>query len=313
MKDIRIVFMGTPLFSVPILEALIEQCTVIGAVTQPDKKVGRDQKTTFSPVKEVALKHNIPVLQPTNIRQEYQPILDLQPDIIITCAYGQIIPKELLEAPRFKCINVHASLLPKLRGGAPIHRAIIEGYYKTGVTIMFMNEKMDRGDIIRQREIDILDEDNAGTLHNKLSILGRDLLLDTLPDIISGNINPVKQNEREATYAWNLTSDIEVINWDDEKRQVFNRIRGLSPWPGAYSRLSGKIIKIWASRIGTNSYTGKINGEIVALYEDGIGVKVFDGEIIITELQPEGKPRMKAKDYLNGIQDKNSLIGRVFY
>ncbi|MGI6325169.1 MAG: methionyl-tRNA formyltransferase [Bacilli bacterium] len=313
MKDIRIVFMGTPLFSVPILEALIEQCTVIGAVTQPDKKVGRDQKITFSPVKEVALKHNIPVLQPTNIRQEYQPILDLQPDIIITCAYGQIIPKELLEAPRFKCINVHASLLPKLRGGAPIHRAIIEGYYKTGVTIMFMNEKMDRGDIIRQREIDILDEDNAGTLHNKLSILGRDLLLDTLPDIISGNINPVKQNEREATYAWNLTSDIEVINWDDEKRQVFNRIRGLSPWPGAYSRLSGKIIKIWASRIGTNSYTGKINGEIVALYEDGIGVKVFDGEIIITELQPEGKPRMKAKDYLNGIQDKNSLIGRVFY
>jgi methionyl-tRNA formyltransferase len=313
MKDIKVIFMGTPQFSIPVLDALIENYNVIAVVTQPDQMVGRKQEIKFSPIKKLALEHNIKVLQPIDIRKEYQEIIDLKPDVIITCAYGQIIPKVLLDAPKHKCINVHASLLPKLRGGAPIHRAIIEGNYKTGITIMYMVEKMDRGAIISQKEIDITDEDNAGTLHDKLSVLGRDLLLDTLPDIISGNINPVRQDERAATYAWNITRDDELINWDKNTREVFNQIRGLSPWPVAYTRFGKQIVKVWAARMSENDYFNRVNGEIVAIYEDGIGVKVFDGEIIITVLQPEGKNRMSAKDYLNGISDKNALIGRVFY
>jgi len=313
MKNIKVIFMGTPQFSVPVLEALISKYNVIGVVTQPDRNTGRDYKMIYSPIKEVALKHSIKIFQPINIRTEYKDMLALKPDIIITCAYGQIIPKEILEAPKYKCINVHASLLPKLRGGAPIHRAIIEGYFKTGITIMYMNEKMDRGDMLSQRELQILDEDTAGTIHNKLSIMGKDLLIETIPNIISGNINPIKQNEREATYAWNLKREDELIIWDYDKRKIFNLIRGLNPWPVAYTRIDGKIIKLWASRISYNSYFDKVNGEIVAIYNDGIGVKVDDGEIIITELQLEGRSRMSAKDYLNGLQDKNKLISRVFY
>lgn len=313
MKDIKVIFMGTPLFSIPILESLIESYNVIAVVTQPDQMVGRKQEIEYSPVKKLALEHNIKVFQPVDIRQEFKEIINMKPDIIITCAYGQIIPNEILDAPKYKCINVHASLLPKLRGGAPIHRAIIEGHYKTGITIMYMAEKMDRGDIISQSELNILDEDNAGTLHDKLSIMGRDLLLDTLPDIISDNINPIKQLGREATYAWNLKREDELINWDRSTREVFNQIRGLSPWPVAYTRLDQQNIKVWKAKISDNDYFGHVNGEIVAIYDDGIGIKVSDGEIIITTIQPEGRNKMNVKDYLNGLPNKNSLIGRVFY
>ncbi len=313
MSDIKVIFMGTPRFSVPTLEALIDNYDVIAVVTQPDREVGRGQKITYSKVKEVALEHHIKVLQPVSIKTSYKEILALKPDIIITCAYGQILPKELLYKPEYKCINVHASLLPKLRGGDPIHRAIMEGYYTTGVTIMYMNEQMDRGPIISQKETKITDQDTAGSLHNRLSTMGRDLLLETLPKIISGNINPQKQNEREATYAGNLTKEDELIRWDDDKRLTFNRIRGLNPWPGAYTHLDNKRIKVWSSEESYNSYFEKVDGEIVALYEDGIGVKASDGEIIIKELQEEGRKRMSAKDYLNGLQDRDSLIGRVFY
>ncbi len=313
MNNIKIIFMGTPLFSVPTLEFLIKYYDVIAVVTQPDKNSNRGQNLTYSPIKQVAIKHNIQIFQPVNIKNDYQDILKLKPDIIITCAYGQIIPKEILDAPKYKCINVHASLLPKLRGGAPIHRAIIDGHFVTGITIMYMNEKMDRGHIISQRELKILDDDTTGTIHNKLSIMGKDLLMATLPNIISGDINPIRQNEEEATYAWNLKREDELINWDYDKRKIFNTIRGLNPWPVAYTRLEDKIIKIWMSKVSYNSYFDKVNGEIVALYDDGIGVKVNDGEIIITELQIEGKSKMDVKSYLNGLQNRNSLIGRVFY
>jgi methionyl-tRNA formyltransferase len=305
MKDIRVVFMGTPSFGVPVLEALIEMCNVVGVVTQPDSE------NNYSPIKQIALKHNIAVVQPEKIKTDFYQVIDLKPDIVITCAYGQIIPNEILDYPKYGCINVHASLLPKLRGGAPIHKAIIEGYSKTGITIMYMAPKMDAGDIIRQAETIIEDTDNAGTLHDRLSIMGRDLLIDTLPDIISGNIERIKQNEEEVTYAWNLKREDERIDFEKGKRTIFNRIRGLCPWPGAYSIFEGKILKVWNSRIGDNYYSTEVNGQIVKIYDDGIGIKVQDGEIIFTEIQLEGKRKMKVKEFLNGIQNKDGLIGRV--
>ena len=181
MKDKRVVFMGTPEFSVNVLNMLIKETNVVLVVTQPDSYVGRHHELKPSPVKEVAIKNNIEVFTPEKIRKDYDRILEVKPDIIITCAYGQIIPSILLDTPEYKAINVHASLLPKLRGGSPLHRAIINGYDKTGITIMYMAPGMDDGDIIKQESIDITDEDNVGTIHDKLSILGRDLLLETLP------------------------------------------------------------------------------------------------------------------------------------
>ena len=311
-KQKNIVFMGTPDFSVPVLEGLIsnDDYNVMAVVTQPDKLVGRHAIVTESPIKKCAGKHNVLVLQPYNIKEEYQGIIDLEPDIIITCAYGQIIPKELLECPSYGCINVHASLLPKLRGGAPIHRAIIEGHTKTGITIMYMAEGMDTGDIISQQEIEILDADTASSLHNKLSILGRDLLLDTLPDIFDGTNARTAQNEEEATYAFNIKPEEEKIDFSKTKREVFDQVRGLYSWPGAYCMFEGKRLKIWQCVIGDNYYSNKLDGEITNIYQEGIGVKVGNGEVIITELQLEGKKRMSAISFVNGI-GKDNIIGKM--
>ncbi len=300
MKDIKIIFMGTPDFSLPVLTGLIENYNVIAVVTQPDKKVGRKQEISFSPVKKLALQHNIKVLQPERIRKDTESIKSLKPDIIITCAYGQIIPKELLDTPQYGCINVHASLLPKLRGGAPIHKAIIEGYKETGITIMYMSEKMDQGDIISQEKTEILDSDNLESLHNRLSIMGKNLLLKTLPDILNNNITRVKQKEEEVTYAYNITHSEEKIDFNKTVREVLNQIRGLSPTPGAYTTIDGKTLKVYQASLGETKGT-KHPGEVVNIYKDGIGVACKDGEIIIKELKPEGKKKMSAKDYLNGI------------
>jgi len=310
MKDIKIVFMGTPDFSVPVLEGLIENYNVIGVVTQPDKIVGRNSIPTPTKVKECALKYSIKVFQPEKIKIEYTEILNLNPDIIITCAYGQIIPKEILEYPKYGCINVHASLLPKLRGGAPIHHAIIDGYDKTGITIMYMDESMDTGDIISMEETIINDEDTVGSLHDRLSLMGRDLLLKTLPNILSGDIKRVKQNNSEATYAWNIKKEEEIINFNKTSREIFNQIRGLNPFPGAYSILDDKIMKIYESKIGNSG--PKTPGEIINIYKDGIGISTLDGEIIITKIKPFGKKLMDVKDYLNGIKDKSILNGKRF-
>ena len=307
-KKLKIVFMGTPDFAVPILEALIEKYGVMAIVTQPDKEVGRERILMPTPIKKVGNDHTILVLQPKKIREEYEEIISLEPDIIITCAYGQIIPKEILNAPRLGCINVHASLLPKLRGGAPIHRAIINGFSKTGITIMYMNEGMDKGDIISQREIAIEESDTAETLHDKLSVLGRDLLLDTLPSIIDGTNKRIPQEESEATYGFNITREDEHISFDKTSRQIYNQIRGLNSWPGAYVTLNGKILKIWASRVG-DTYDALVeNGTIIKLYDDGFGVKTSNGEIIITKVQPEGKKAMDARSFINGNQN---LLGSV--
>lgn len=308
-KDLKIVFMGTPQFSVPVLEGLIQNYKIRAVVTQPDRAKGKEG-IVAPPVKKLAEDNTILVLQPENIREQYQEILDLEPDLIITCAYGQIIPKELLDYPKLGCINVHASLLPKLRGGAPIHRAIMNGYSKTGITIMYMNEKMDDGDIISQREVEITNEETASTLHNKLQLVGRDLLLDTLPSIIAGTNDRIKQDRNEVTYAFNIERKDEKIDFSKSKREVYNKIRGLNEWPGAYCLFRGKVLKVWECRISDNFPQG-FEGQITDIYDDGFGVKVGNGEIIFTSVQLEGKKKMLAKDFVNGIPDKQDFIGKI--
>ena len=306
----KIVFMGTPDFAVNVLQGLIDNYEVVGVVSQPDKRIGRHQVLTNTPVKELALKYDIPVFQPIRIREDYEDILNLNPDLIVTCAYGQIIPKAILDYPRLGCINVHASLLPKLRGGAPIHKSIIDDYGTTGVTIMYMDVKMDSGDIISQREVKILDSDNLESLHDKLSEVGTSLLLDTLPSIIDGSNSRTKQDEDEVTYAYNIKREEEHIDFSKTSREVFNLIRGLCPVPSSNAILDEKEMKIYKSIISSKNYNGEY-GEIVDITKEGIVVKTGDAAIILTEVKPFGKKKMDANSYVNGI-GKNNLIGKVF-
>lgn len=308
----RIVFMGTPDFAVNVLQGLIDNYKddIVGVVSQPDKRVGRHQVLTNTPVKELALKNNIPVFQPEKIRTDFDDVIALKPDIIITCAYGQIIPKEILDCPKYGCINVHASLLPKLRGGAPIHKAIIDDYKVTGVTIMYMDVGMDTGDMISKVEVPILDTDNLESLHDKLSVEGTKLLLDTLPSIFDGSNERVAQNEEEVTYAYNIKREEERIDFNKSSREVFNLIRGLSPIPCSNAILDNKEMKIYSSVMTTDKYKGKC-GEIVDVTKEGIVVLCNDGAIIIKELKPFGKKKMDAYSYVNGVGKKN-LIGKVF-
>ena len=309
MKDLKVIFMGTPEFCVPILEELIKRCNVIKVVTQPDKQVGRKREIIYSPVKKVALKHNIELLQPVNIKEEYNEIISLNPDIIITCAYGQIIPEVILNNPKLGCINVHASLLPYLRGGAPIHKAIIEGYDKTGVTIMYMDKGMDTGDMISKVEVKIDFNDTAQTLHDKLKEKSVKLLFDTLPSIIAHTNKREKQDNSKSTYAYNITREEEHIDFNKTSKEIYNQIRGLNSWPGAYSILDDKNIKIWSSTIGNNTSDIK-PGKIIDLNKNGMEVKTKDGSILITELQLPGKGKVNIKDFINGVKKEN-YIGKI--
>jgi methionyl-tRNA formyltransferase len=299
----RIVFMGTPDFSVPVLRRLLDDgYNVIAVVTQPDRPVGRKRVLTPPPVKAEALKHDIPVYQPEKIRQqeELDKILALNPDLIVTAAFGQILPNQLLEAPKYGCINVHASLLPELRGGAPIHYAIIQGKEKTGISIMYMVEKLDAGDILTQVEVPVTDADTVGSLHDKMSAAGADLLSETIPKLLKGEITPVPQNDEEATFAWNIKREQEKINWANPGAQIYNHIRGMNPWPVAYTTMDGAVMKLWSAEKTT--YTGSDEpGTIVKLEEDGLVVATGDDTAVkITELQPAGKKKMDAKQFLLG-------------
>ena len=299
MKDLKVIFMGTPVFCVPILEELIKETNVVAVVTQPDKEVGRKHEISFSPIKKVAIKNNIKVLQPVKIKEEYEDVTSLNPDIIITCAYGQIVPLAILNCPKYGCINVHASLLPKLRGGAPIHKAIINGYDKTGITIMYMDKGMDTGDMIAKEEVKIEDNDTAESLHDKLSAISVPLLMKTLPSIINGTNKREKQNDADATYAYNVSREEEHVSFDKSSKDVYNQIRGLNSWPGAYAVLDDKNIKLWSSSITNNKYD-KTPGTIINLDKNGLCVATKDGSVLIKELQIPGKKKMNIKDFING-------------
>ncbi len=296
----KILFMGTASFSKAVLLKLIEnKYDVIGVVTQPDRYVGRKKVLTFPEVKTVALEHDIPVYQPENIKKDYQELLDLNPDIVITAAYGQIIPEVILEMAPLKAINVHASLLPQYRGGAPVHQAIIDGNEKTGVTIMYMVKKMDAGNIISQAEVVIGENETTGELYDRLSDVGAELLIETLPSIIAGTNQSIPQDESLVTYAPVINRDKEFISFNKDSKAVFNQVRGLNPWPGGYAKFDEKNIKIWLGRYDDND-SGKKPGEIVAITKDAIAVACASGIFHITDFQIPGKKRMAVKDYLNG-------------
>ena len=299
----KIVFMGTPDFSVPILRQMIANgYEVIAVVTQPDRPVGRKRVLTPPPVKVEAVKQGIPVYQPEKIsrQDELTPILKLNPDLIVTAAFGQILPNVLLDAPRFGCINVHASLLPELRGGAPIHYAIIQGKEKTGVTIMYMAEKLDAGDILTQVEVPILENDNVGTMHEKLSLAGAKLLSDTLPKLLEGELSSRKQKDEVATFASNIKREQEKIDWTQAGEDIYNHIRGLCPWPVAYTTMDGAVLKIWQA-LKLPFKQKEAPGPILEIENDGFTIATGnDTAIKILELQPSGKKRMSAEQFLRG-------------
>ena len=310
-RKLRIVFMGTPSFAVPILEGLIENYEVVLVVCQPDRKKDRKGNMLIPEAKQIAMEHNIPVFQPLKVREDYQVILDKEPDMIVTCAYGQIIPKILLDYPKYGCINVHGSLLPKLRGGAPIHWAIINGEKETGMTIMKMSEKMDAGDIIRQGSLEIGEDEILDSLYQRMSILGRDLLLETIPDIVNDTVKYFPQNENEVTFGYNVRKEDEKIDFAKSGKEVKNLVRGLNSVPGAYTILDGKRMKVYQVVVLDELYeSGKI-GQIVSVDSDGIIVQCKDSFIKILEIALEGKKRCMVKEYFNGIK-KESLIGKVF-
>ncbi|WP_239746476.1 MULTISPECIES: methionyl-tRNA formyltransferase [unclassified Mammaliicoccus] len=301
----KIVFMGTPDFSTGVLEMLIQEYDVIAVVTQPDRPVGRKKILTPPPVKKVALEHNIPVYQPEKLNNssELEEIINLKPDLIVTAAFGQLLPKSLLDAPKHKAINVHASLLPKYRGGAPIHYAVMNGEKKTGITIMYMAEKLDAGNIISQDEVEILENDTVGEVHDKLATLGTELLKKTLPTIFNGTNDSIVQDDSLATFASNISREDERIDWTEDAQTIHNHIRGLSPWPVAYTTMDGKNLKLWRSEIVEN-VKGE-PGEIIETTKDAIIVATGSEDgVALTEIQLAGKKRVKTRDYISGLQSK---------
>ncbi len=303
--------MGTPAFSVPILDKIREKHNVVLVVTQPDVYNPKKKKFMYSEVKEYALKNNLPLFQPEKIRTDYQKIIELDIDLIVTAAYGQLIGEEVLNHPKYKSINVHGSLLPKYRGGAPIQRAIINGESKTGITIMYMAKKMDAGDIIDMQETPILDTDNQDTMFEKLSILGSDMINNVIDKIEKNEVKPVKQNDDEATFAYNLNKDDELVTFDKKAKEVFNQIRGLNSNPGGYFVLDNLNIKVYDSKVSEKHHQDKV-GTIISINKDSFDVACACGTVIsITEIKIPSKNKMLVKDFLNGQGKKILQVGKV--
>lgn len=309
MKDLKVIFMGTPNFAVPILDMLIKETNVVLVVTQPDKEVGRKKTVLMPPVKEEARKYGIEVFQPKKIKEEMDKILSIECDIIITCAYGQILPKEILNYPRLKCVNVHASLLPKYRGGAPIHWCLINGEEKSGVTIMYMDEHMDTGNMISKEECVINDTDNVGTLHEKLSLIGRDLLYKTLPSIIDGTNESIKQDDDEATIAPNITREMEHLDFSLSGKEIVNKVRGLNPRPMANMLVNGEEYKVLEARFIKSDNT--TIWKVMNVTKESFAIGCLDGYVEILKVKPFGKKVMDTKSFLNGVNKesvKNFII-----
>ena len=304
MKNKNIVFMGTPDFSVPVLKMLIENTNVLLVVTQPDKIVGKNKNVSFSPVKELAIKENIPVFQPVRIRKDFEELKALDIDLIVTCAYGQIIPKEVLDLPKYGCINVHASILPKYRGSAPIQWCLFNNDDKTGVTIMYMDEGMDTGDIIKIKEIPILKSDNVGTLHDKLSILGRDLLLEVLPTIFNNTNDRIKQDDN-FTMAPMIKREDERLDFNMKGLKIIGRIKGLNPWPLANIMINDQEIKVLEAEFLPSKVTK--NGIISVLDKKNLGINCKDGIIYLRKIKPSGKKVMEISSFINGIDKAKYL------
>ncbi len=297
----RVCFMGTPQFAVAILDALvISEIEVVAVVSQPDKKVGRKQIIQMTAVKEKAIEYQIPVLQPDKIKDIAQDIEDLDLDLIVTCAYGQFIPERILNAPRYGSVNIHASLLPKYRGGSPIHKAIIQGENESGITIMRMVKKMDAGDILFQQSCPIYPEDDFGALHDRLKELGSVMIRTHIHALFSLDLKSFPQDETQVSFSYNISSEEEFVNFNDTMKNVINKVRGLNPWPVAHTTIQGKKVKIYIAEKSTLQSDAEV-GVILGLINDGLAVRVKDGVVIIKELKVEGKNRMTAPAFYQGM------------
>lgn len=301
----KIVFMGTPDFAVPSLKRLIEVYGVEAVFTQPDKPKGRGKKIAYSPIKEVALENDIKVLQPTKLKDDIEAInylKELEPDFIIVVAFGQILTKEVLDIPKFGCINLHASLLPMYRGAAPLNWAIIKGEKKSGNTTMLMDVGLDTGDMLLKDEVEITEEMTAGNLHDILMERGADLLIKTIEGLYNKTIIPEKQKE-ETFYAKMLNKELALINWNNSAKDIHNLIRGLNPWPIAYTNYEDKPMKIFESKVLMET-TNKEPGTIISVSKEGIKVATLDGALLIKKVQfPNGKP-LTIEQYINGNEIK---------
>ncbi|HAG08180.1 MAG TPA: methionyl-tRNA formyltransferase [Desulfotomaculum sp.] len=309
----RVVFMGTPSFALPSLEKLLAHGhQVVGVVTRPDRPRGRGKKIQPPPVKEFALAHGLAIYQPLHVKESgfLDALGRLQPEVIIIVAFGQIIPLQIISLPPYGCINLHASLLPKYRGAAPIHRAVINGETKTGVTTMFINEKLDEGDILLQETIPIKEEDNAGTIHDRLAKQGADLLVKTLALLAQGQLKPQPQDHGQATYAPLLRGEDEIIDWSKSAQAIFNLTRGMDPWPGAKTTWDKKTLKIYRVKINKPEINPEfypltalnpLPGQVLTAAPDkGLLVQTGEGRVWIMELQAEGGKRLAAQDFLRG-------------
>ncbi|MGT2908143.1 methionyl-tRNA formyltransferase [Streptococcus dentiloxodontae] len=301
MTKTKLIFMGTPDFSATVLEGLLSDnhYNIVAVVTQPDRAVGRKKEIRITPVKELALAHGLPVYQPEKLSgsDEMAQLMKLDADGIVTAAFGQFLPTKLLNSVSF-AVNVHASLLPKYRGGAPIHYALINGDKEAGVTIMEMIKEMDAGDMISQKALPILAEDNVGTLFTKLAVLGRDLLLETLPAYIAGDLKPVPQDKDKVSFSPNISPEEERIDWNKPAETVFNQIRGMYPWPVAHTLLKGSRFKIYQAQLADG--TGQ-PGQIIEKTKKTLVVAADSGAISLKIVQPAGKPKMAISDFLNGV------------
>ncbi len=305
----RVVFMGTPDFSVPTLEALIKNHEVVGVVTQPDKKKGRGKTLSFPPVKEKALEYNIPVYQPQKVREEafVEVLRQLEPEVIVVAAFGQILPETILNLPKYGCINVHASLLPKYRGAAPIQWAIIEGEKETGITIMYMEKGLDTGDMIDRVIVPIAPKETGESLHDKLASAGAPLLLRVLSSLEEGTAVRTPQKDEDSSYAKMLTKDLGKIHWEDSACKIERLIRGLNSWPSAYTTYQGKTLKIWDAEVAENAGTQQ-PGTVVRVTSDAVYVQTGDGVLQINAMQIPGKKKMSADAFLRGHQIETGTV-----